>query len=146
MICGRNRSRGPEPSCAESDDSRVDFYANRQLREDYNWDRSRAYYANRVQFLPDGESPGVRSFRDRSPLQSPFADRRYYDPRHDSRYRGSELNPPVYYSSPAYDQASAFGTHFECDYDPRSYPTHDELEQEERYRGFSLVEGVLGCE
>ena len=50
-MSSRNHSRGPEPSCAESDDSRVDFYANRQLREDYNWDRSRAFYANRVRFF-----------------------------------------------------------------------------------------------
>ena len=57
------------------------------------------------------------------------------------------MNPPVYYSSPAYDQASAFGAHFECDYDPRSYPTHGEFEQEERYRGvtctYTLEEGDL---
>jgi hypothetical protein len=57
------------------------------------------------------------------------------------------LNPPVYYSSPAYDQASAFGAHFECDYDPRSYPTHGEIEHEELYHGYTLGEGdVVGYE
>uniref|UniRef100_A0A0P6EQZ6 Reverse transcriptase/ribonuclease h/methyltransferase n=1 Tax=Daphnia magna TaxID=35525 RepID=A0A0P6EQZ6_9CRUS len=139
-MSSRNFSRGPRDPRAEHVDSRVDYFANGRFYELDSWDRSRSVFDNRTRFRSDDrERFCYPSFRERSPLRRP----RYVDPN--VQYPPVQY-PPVQYldegdiRGPPADQdfyirdpASAYDAYFECDYDPRSYPTHSEAEPEDEY-------------
>ncbi|KAK4028274.1 hypothetical protein OUZ56_017554 [Daphnia magna] len=69
-------------------------------------------------------------FRERSPLRRP----RYEDPYVHYLDDGEIRGRPAVQDSYVRDEAVyPYGAYFECEHDPRSYPTHSEFEPEDEY-------------
>ncbi|KAK4017555.1 hypothetical protein OUZ56_033061 [Daphnia magna] len=113
-MSSQNFSRGSRNPRAEH--VRVDWLTNGRFRDADSWNNSRRF-----------DRP---VFRERSPLRRP----RYEDPYVHYLDEGEIRGQPAVQDSYVRDQAVyPYGAYFECEHDPRSYPTHSEFEPEDEY-------------
>lgn len=124
----RNSSRGPKDPRAEHVDSLVDYYVNGRFRDLDSWDRFRSFDDNRTRFLSDERKRfSYPNFHERSPLRCSWYVYPHVQYLDEGDVRGQPADQDLYIR----DHASANDAYFECDYAPRSYPTHSEAELED---------------
>ncbi|KAI9555019.1 hypothetical protein GHT06_020313 [Daphnia sinensis] len=127
-MSSQNFSRGSRNPRAEH--VRVDWLTNGRFREADSWNNSRVFfYPNANRFVPnDTERFDRPVFRERSPLRRP----RYEDPYVHYLDEGEVWGQPAVRDSYVRDEAAyPYGAYFECEHDPRSYPTHSEFKPED---------------
>jgi hypothetical protein len=114
---------------------RVDRLTNGLIREAESWNNSRVFfYPNR--YVPDERERFDRPiYRERSPLRRAF-ETAY--PRNENPYRqyfneGDAWGQPPVQDPYVRDHARTYGAYFECEQDPRSYPTHSEFVPEDEF-------------